>query len=340
MKKVLLLSFLILFIIKGFSQKIRNSDSLALVDFYNSTNGNNWDNSTNWLSTKPINTWYGVTTSGNRIVSISLNNNNLNGIIPQSISNLTELYNINISHNNLFGNIPNNIINLYRFYTNYDANHCNYPFFITNFDISYNNFLLDGINNIDVMSKNSYTACRGFIGNNNINYSNQAKIQIIKTGNILSVSVGGFPYSITYKWYKNGILDSSKTSDSTYLLKNVGVYHVEVNSSLCSSLTLVSYDLIVGTILSIGNPTPIYNTNKKQLIQNYPNPIKDFLYIKAENIFGKNMLYIYDVLGNLVINKQIVNNYTDNISLKKGVYFLRIINDKGVVIKTDKLIKE
>jgi hypothetical protein len=210
MKKVLLLSFLILFLIKGFSQKIRNSDSLALVDFYNSTNGNNWDNSTNWLSTKPINTWYGVTTSGNRIISISLNNNNLNGIIPQSISNLTELYKLQLSHNQLFGIIPN-INNLYKYYNYGSCSSSGFDMINQRhiFDISYNNYILYGIEQVEKMYRNVSLNCQTCEPYNslspclnNINYSNQAKIQIIKTGNILSVSVGGFPYSITYKCIK------------------------------------------------------------------------------------------------------------------------------------------
>ena len=38
-----------------------NIDKAALVALYNSTNGPNWTRSNNWLSDKPISTWYGVT---------------------------------------------------------------------------------------------------------------------------------------------------------------------------------------------------------------------------------------------------------------------------------------
>ena len=37
------------------------SDSAALVAFYNSTGGDNWDNNNKWLSFNPVSQWYGVT---------------------------------------------------------------------------------------------------------------------------------------------------------------------------------------------------------------------------------------------------------------------------------------
>jgi len=39
--------------------QVNVQDSLALVDLYNSTNGPNWSNHTNWLTKAPVSTWYG-----------------------------------------------------------------------------------------------------------------------------------------------------------------------------------------------------------------------------------------------------------------------------------------
>ncbi len=89
-----------------------NTDSLALVDLYNSTNGPNWSNNTNWLSSSPINTWYGVTIGANRVVKLILYNNNLTGTIPISIGNMTNLVNLLLDNNNLSGSIPDSITNL------------------------------------------------------------------------------------------------------------------------------------------------------------------------------------------------------------------------------------
>ncbi len=66
-------------------------DSMALVDLYNSTNGQNWTYNYNWLSGQPLSTWYGVTTGGGsynaaRVVKLDLPYNNLTG--PFAIFNL------------------------------------------------------------------------------------------------------------------------------------------------------------------------------------------------------------------------------------------------------------
>jgi Leucine-rich repeat (LRR) protein len=89
------------------------SDSLALVALYNSTVGNNWTVKTNWLvANQPVGNWFGVTRSGNRVVSVTLNNNNLTGNLPSSIGNLTALNQLSLANNKLIGTIPAEIGNI------------------------------------------------------------------------------------------------------------------------------------------------------------------------------------------------------------------------------------
>ena len=88
-------------------------DSLAIVDIYNSTNGANWSIKTNWLTTAPLSTWYGITVSVGRVISVDLFSNNLKGNIPSSIGNLTKLsFDIRLEKNQLTGTIPTSIGNL------------------------------------------------------------------------------------------------------------------------------------------------------------------------------------------------------------------------------------
>ena len=86
--------------------KVNEQDSLALVDLYNSTDGSNWINHENWLTEKPLSTWYGVTVSGTNVTTIELNNNKLNGHIPATLGKLKFLQDLYVDGNQLTGHIP------------------------------------------------------------------------------------------------------------------------------------------------------------------------------------------------------------------------------------------
>jgi hypothetical protein len=100
---------LLLFQFKSNAQVIEQ-DSLALVAFYNSTGGPNWDNNSNWL-TGPVSIWYGITVEGDRVTELKFySDNNLNGFISEEIGNLNELVKLIISNNpNLTGVLPETI---------------------------------------------------------------------------------------------------------------------------------------------------------------------------------------------------------------------------------------
>jgi len=94
-------------------------DSLALVAFYNSTNGLSWRWNDNWLSANPVSTWFGVTVLGGRVTLLSLGNNQLSGSIPPEIGNLTNLEWLLLHNNQLSGLIPpeiGNLTNLWKLY--------------------------------------------------------------------------------------------------------------------------------------------------------------------------------------------------------------------------------
>ena len=86
----------------------RQSDSLALVTFYNNVNGLNWD------LTEPINTWQGIYLNINGCVErLRLEGFDLTGnAIPDVVGNLTYLTSINFEGCNFSGFIPPEIGNL------------------------------------------------------------------------------------------------------------------------------------------------------------------------------------------------------------------------------------
>jgi len=89
--------------------QVNEQDSLALVDLYNSTHGVIWYDHTNWLTSKPVSTWYGITVTNTRVTVIYMGYNNLNGSISSSFGNLVNLNYLWLSNNHLTGSIPSSI---------------------------------------------------------------------------------------------------------------------------------------------------------------------------------------------------------------------------------------
>lgn len=113
--KVLLYLILVSFLVKPFTgsaQAINTQDSLALVEFYDSTNGAGWRSDSNWLTKAPVSTWYGVTVQTDRVTKLLLPGNNLAGGIPPSIGDLSNLTSLYLISNQLTGNIPSALGNL------------------------------------------------------------------------------------------------------------------------------------------------------------------------------------------------------------------------------------
>ena len=69
-----------------------SQDRAVLVEFYNATNGPNWNSNTNWNSSAPLDQWHGVTTDeSGRVTGLSLADNQLSGSIPSSLGSLSNL---------------------------------------------------------------------------------------------------------------------------------------------------------------------------------------------------------------------------------------------------------
>ena len=82
-------------------------DFLQLKALYNATDGNNWLSNNNWLTSSDMQQWSGValTSDGCDILTISLDNNQLTGTIPNL--SLPKLQTLSLRSNQLTGTIPN-----------------------------------------------------------------------------------------------------------------------------------------------------------------------------------------------------------------------------------------
>lgn len=81
---------IVLFTASEARAQVRETDSLALVAFYNSTDGPNWLRNEDWLA-GPVSTWQGVRVSDGRVVSLVSIQNNMTGQLPPEFYDLTAL---------------------------------------------------------------------------------------------------------------------------------------------------------------------------------------------------------------------------------------------------------
>ena len=109
MKKSLLLILFTAFCSTLFAQ-VSPTEKQALLDFYNATNGENWN--TSWQLDQPVSEWKGVKIENNKVTGITLLFNNVEGIIPASIENLKDLETLELSFNKISGELPATIGNL------------------------------------------------------------------------------------------------------------------------------------------------------------------------------------------------------------------------------------
>jgi len=99
----------------------------ALAVFYFSTNGENWSKNRHWLSSSDhCSGWYGLScNTRNEIITISLDQNNVGGIIPPEIAVFSSLVSFEVYNNSVSGTIPAQLYNLNE---------------IKKLDLGYNNF--------------------------------------------------------------------------------------------------------------------------------------------------------------------------------------------------------
>jgi len=84
---------------------VDENDSLALVSFYHALDGANWTDNSGWL-TGPVSLWFGVTIENDRVTEITLSNNNLTGVLPIDLEQLSQLRILSLFLNNISGELP------------------------------------------------------------------------------------------------------------------------------------------------------------------------------------------------------------------------------------------
>jgi hypothetical protein len=241
------LSLISFFAASQASAQTNSSDSLALVDLYNSTNGPNWTNHTNWLTSAPVSTWFGVFLDGPYVNSIALQHNNLVGTLPPSLGNLTDLpVTFDFSDNRLTGAIPSSYVTLAGTAPSFlllARNQLSGPipqfggFWPPQLDISFNNFTFATIEPFASLGLGNWGTATLFD-------SVEADLPLIQKGNTLSIAAGGTLSNNTYIWYKNDTVVATITGDSTFTTSGPGSFSVSVTDAAVPHLTLYSIQTI------------------------------------------------------------------------------------------------
>lgn len=91
---------------------IPKDECRALVDLYGNTQGENWTTNERWVRTKNPCSRRGVFCEEGHVTTLNLSRNNLQGMLPATISWLTELEALFLWDNSLTGKIPYSIWSL------------------------------------------------------------------------------------------------------------------------------------------------------------------------------------------------------------------------------------
>ena len=277
-------------------------DSLALVDLYNATNGPSWVNKNFWLDPKAlVSNWANITTEGKpaRVSAINLNNNNLNGTIPESIGALDNLYVLNLSDNNITGKLPASIGNLASIYEINLHNNQLTDSIPTTINITNNPYLykvtISNNHFTDISSLSSLYMTELYIENNNLTFSDIEPIfswdyfdyltnftyspqADVGTGDTVTLAAGlPLRISITgytpaahdeFQWYHNETLLPA-AADSFIAIPAVaagdaGNYRCEITNTVATALTLYSKNFRLE--IGVSNTAPVANAGPDQTV--------------------------------------------------------------------------
>ncbi len=89
------------------------SDIAVLESLHGSAAGEDWTNSSGWLSDAPLEDWYGVRIDSlGRVRALDLSRNGLSGRLPAGLGNLAQMTELRIGSNALSGRLPVSLVRL------------------------------------------------------------------------------------------------------------------------------------------------------------------------------------------------------------------------------------
>jgi len=133
---------------------------------------------------------------------------------------------------------------------------------------------------------------------------------------------------VHYKAYNEIVLENFETEEGADFVAEI--VPCPMNCGIYTNYKLNSKSLELFTDIN----------NDDDNINIYPNPANNILYV--EGVFDNSNLQIYNLLGSLIISKQITQNITtmDISQLSKGIYIVKIFSNNYSTYYQQKIIKQ
>lgn len=157
----------------------------------------------------------------------------------------------------------------------------------------------------------------------NLTIGNNLNITITNTNLVLQA---GTTYS-SYQWLKNST-PITGAANATYTVTENGSYSlVAANATGCTDTS---------NIISISNATGIGNTTGESLIKIYPNPASGRINVEAPTLTN---LVLSSIEGKTLKQAKAAKEMIIE-DIAPGIYFLKVTDQKGRLLKTEKIVKE
>ena len=311
----------------------------ALVALYNSTDGPNWVDHTNWNTTNPVSTWFGVTVANiggtEHVTQVIIEFNNLTGTIPSEIGNLTEMTFLDFWGNNISGPIPSsfgncvklktfslednalsgnipasfaNLVNMESFWLNGNQFSGALPTFFSNWtNLKY--FSIGDIN--ESGNTNNFTGDLDLSNNHNLRgiYVDNTNISNLNLRNGNNTLISSAFYATECPNLTCIFVDDAVYSTTNWTHVDPGATFVETQAQ-CDALG-----------------TEDFSVNSFDL---YPNPTKDYFLINSKSSVTK--VTLYNIFGKLVKTYPSQTEYSVK-GLSHGVYLIKIESEKATTTK-------
>ncbi|WP_303318664.1 Calx-beta domain-containing protein [Flavivirga abyssicola] len=141
------------------------------------------------------------------------------------------------------------------------------------------------------------------------------------------------------------IFTGNASETQTFTVTPTGDTKLEANETITVSqsnlsATTLSVTITDGATVTIDNDDAalgVEDISLKELINLYPNPVTNKLYIKTNHVNVKEVA-LFDILGKAIKNIKLENEIIDFSTINVGIYLLKIQTDRGTVV--NRIIKK